>query len=411
MPNEDAKHDLQALGAANEEQAKHLDDSMAIDSGEKEELPQAFSEDEKNEDTVEHEDQQLDKKEEEADANSHEESFGAMVGKPRQAPTESADESSHEKMVIDDFDDVDIHLNSNVIVPTAQDIASASQTGRELWTNYESQTRDLSTALCEQLRLILEPTLATKMRGDFRTGKRLNMKRIIPYIASQYKKDKIWMRRTKPSKRQYQVMIAVDDSKSMKESNSVELTYKTVAMISKALAQLEVGQISIASFGEKMNILHPFDKPFTSDAGASSFDKFTFAQLHTNVNALLESSLTYFSEAARPASSSSNAEIAQLQLIISDGICEDHAYLRRLVRRAREMRVMIVFVVIDAGREGGGSILEMSMAKFEDGRLKMERYLDGFPFEYYIIVKDVGELPGVLSGALRQWLQEVVEGM
>jgi hypothetical protein len=36
------------------------------------------------------------------------------------------------------------------------------------------------------------------------------IKRIIPYIASQYKRDKIWMRRSIPSKRNYQIMLAVE---------------------------------------------------------------------------------------------------------------------------------------------------------------------------------------------------------
>lgn len=43
------------------------------------------------------------------------------------------------------------------------------------------------------------------LRGDYRTGKRLNMRKVIAYIASQFRKDKIWLRRTEPSKRDYQV--------------------------------------------------------------------------------------------------------------------------------------------------------------------------------------------------------------
>lgn len=74
-----------------------------------------------------------------------------------------------------------------------------------LWRLYEGLTHDLSYALCEQLRLILAPTQATRLRGDYRTGKRLNMKKIIPYVASEYTKDKIWLRRTRPSQREYQV--------------------------------------------------------------------------------------------------------------------------------------------------------------------------------------------------------------
>lgn len=62
--------------------------------------------------------------------------------------------------------------------------------GEHVWRLYESLTHDLAYALCEQLRLILEPTLATRLKGDYRTGKRLNMKKIIPYIASDYTKDK-----------------------------------------------------------------------------------------------------------------------------------------------------------------------------------------------------------------------------
>ena len=32
--------------------------------------------------------------------------------------------------------------------------------------------------LAEQLRLILEPTLASRLAGDYRSGKRINMKKV-----------------------------------------------------------------------------------------------------------------------------------------------------------------------------------------------------------------------------------------
>jgi midasin (ATPase involved in ribosome maturation) len=104
--------------------------------------------------------------------------------------------------------------------------------------------------LCEQLPLVLEPTLASKLKGDFKSGKRINLKKreadqpqeegsgstskrgkrinlkkreanqpqeeesggkrinlkkIIPFISSQFKRDKIWMHRTAPVNRTYQV--------------------------------------------------------------------------------------------------------------------------------------------------------------------------------------------------------------
>lgn len=81
-------------------------------------------------------------------------------------------------------------------------------------------TSSLAQELSEQLRLVLEPSKASRLQGDFRTGRRINMRRVIPYIASQFKKDKIWLRRTRPSKRQYQIIMAVDNSSSMMDSNA-----------------------------------------------------------------------------------------------------------------------------------------------------------------------------------------------
>lgn len=60
------------------------------------------------------------------------------------------------------------------------------------------------------------------------------MRKVIPYIASQFRKDKIWLRRTKPSKRQYQIMLAIDDSSSMgfNHSKQVKWVIEVLAVVS-----------------------------------------------------------------------------------------------------------------------------------------------------------------------------------
>ena len=58
-----------------------------------------------------------------------------------------------------------------------------------LWDASYLLTRP-SQELAEQLRLVVEPTIASKLSGDYRTGKRINMKKVIPYIASHYRKVK-----------------------------------------------------------------------------------------------------------------------------------------------------------------------------------------------------------------------------
>jgi midasin len=300
-----------------------------------------------------------------------------------------------------------------------------------LWRLYESLTHDLAYALCEQLRLILEPTLATRLKGDYRTGKRLNMKKIISYIASDYTKDKIWLRRTRPSQREYQVLIALDDSRSMAESHSVHLAYETLALVSKAMSRLEVGDIAIARFGEAVEVLHGFDEgPFTDQAGTKVMNAFRFNQKATNVLSLVDTSLKVLEHARerRSMSSSSSADLWQLEIIISDGICQDHDRLRTVLRKAEEQRVMIVFIVIDslhsaaaaasgttavASSSAQSSILAMNQVAYKnvDGRmeLQMERYMDSFPFEYYVVLRNVEALPEVLTGTLKQFFERISE--
>jgi midasin len=394
----------QALGPAALDQVQQLDMSMAVD----EEQPIQQNESTSTENTSsEAQPQRMD-----VDTASYSTSFGASIGDRSKDP-DSIDIDQIQAKSLDEAplttsDTSDIHDSCAVSTENTDD-------ARLIWQQHDRSIHDLSVSLCEQLRLILEPTQATKMRGDFRTGKRLNMRRIIPYIASDYKKDKIWMRRTKPSKRQYQVMIAIDDSKSMSDSKSVSLAFDTLALTAKALTQLEVGQIAIIKFGEKVNVVHSFEEQFTSESGGKVVREFRFDQARTDVCALTRASIELFDVAKiQQNARSSVGELWQLELIISDGICEDHDTVRRLVREAFEAKIMMIFVILDAIHpERKDSILDIKSYSFETGEggqvLKETRYLDSFPFNYFVIVRDVRELPSVLASALRQWFAEVAE--
>ncbi|PWN48667.1 midasin [Violaceomyces palustris] len=290
----------------------------------------------------------------------------------------------------------------------------------DLWRSYKALTADLAFSLCEQLRLILAPTLATRLNGDFRTGKRLNMRKIVPFIASDFAKDKIWLRRTKPSAREYQVLVAVDDSKSMAESRSSHLAYQTLSLVSGALERLEVGEVGLCRFGEDFEVLHELggSSNLGDDKGAGVIHKLSFQQKGTNVLRLVEKSLEMLQRAREARSSSSSPELWQLEIIISDGICQDHERLRALLRKAAEQRVMMVFVIIDSlpsSSTSSSSILSMNSVRYETdpktGKLEihMERYLDTFPFEFFIVLRDVEALPHVLSATLRQWAEKIRE--
>jgi midasin len=439
LQDEETQADTQALGTATEEQATALDHDMALPVyDEEDKMPTRPEDDDQQEvdaeqdiDMQDAEAEQDKTKEEQPQSNAAEGQPQAFVGEQKPYEHEE-DQDMEDAQPIDDetsdtssVQDVETqleltHLDATTITP---------DTARTLWLAHESATHSLSQQLTEHLRLILAPTLATKLRGDFRTGKRLNLKRIIPYIASGYKRDKIWLRRSQPSKRSYQVMIALDDSKSMAESGASSLALKTLTLVTKSLAMLEVGEVSVVGFGDTVNVAHDFDKPFTSEAGVRVFEQFGFDAARTNVRGLVDRSLDLFRDARANGSTSSGEDLWQLMLIVSDGICDSHAEIQRLVRKAQEDRVMIVFIIIDSTAPAPSvapvpkgdeltapvvkekdktSILDLQSVEItKEGKVVRWKYMERFPFRYYLVVRDVRELPGVLAGALRQWFEEV----
>ncbi|KAH7408502.1 hypothetical protein DE146DRAFT_675536 [Phaeosphaeria sp. MPI-PUGE-AT-0046c] len=421
LQDEETQADTQALGTATEEQATTLDHDMALPVNENEEkMPTRPEDDEETvnaKEDVEMQDSELeqDKTQEEQLSNAAEGQPQAFVGEQKPYTHDEDEDMQDARPTDDDASDTSsvdrvetqlelTHLDATTIAP---------DTARALWLAHEAATHSLSQQLTEHLRLILAPTLATKLRGDFRTGKRLNLKRIIPYIASGYKRDKIWL-----------LMIALDDSKSMAESGASSLALKTLTLV------------SVVGFGDQVNVAHDFDKPFTSEAGVRVFEQFGFDAAKTNVRGLVDRSLELFKDARSMTSSSSAEDLWQLMLIVSDGICDSHAEIQRLVRRAQEERVMIVFVIIDSTapepavapvsalsddpaaqpqtlapvvkEKEKTSILDLQSVEItKEGKVVRWKYMERFPFRYYLVVRDVRELPGVLAGALRQWFGEV----
>ncbi|KAK4348719.1 hypothetical protein RND71_031474 [Anisodus tanguticus] len=275
-----------------------------------------------------------------------------------------------------------------------------------LWKTYELRTTRLSQELAEQLRLVMEPTLASKLQGDYKTGKRINMKKVIPYIASHYRKDKIWLRRTRPNKRNYQVVIAVDDSRSMSESGCGSLAIEALVTVCRAMSQLEIGQLSVASFGKKGNIrtLHDFDQSFTGEAGIKMISSLTFKQENTIAEEPMVDLLKYLNDmldaaAANARLPSGHNPLEQLVLIIADGWFHEKENMKRYVRDLLSKKRMVAFLVVDSLQK---SILDLEEATFQGGEVKLSKYLDSFPFPYYVVLRNIEALPRTLADLLRQ---------
>ena len=310
---EDEEADMQALGSAEDDEHQKLADLAIVDETAEPQDPAMQDDHEQNDagtapeesremSHLRNHDSRADKSDEKALTRSQingDRDDSSALGEEMaldEAASEHDNDAGTAKAPEEGIDPNDVELALQTWVAGGRDVDA----GEDLWRTYSTLTSDLSYHLCEQLRLILQPTLATRLQGDYRTGKRLNMRKIIPYIASEYTKDKIWLRRTKPSRREYQVLLSLDDSRSMADSKSVHLAYQTLALVSQALTKLEVGQIGIARFGEHVEMLHDFNSNAFSDAeGARIMNTFTFQQHRTDVARLVDNSLDVLADARR----------------------------------------------------------------------------------------------------------------
>jgi midasin len=230
------------------------------------------------------------------------------------------------------------------------------------------------------------------------------MRKIIPYIASQFRKDKIWLRRTKPAQRDYKITIAIDDSKSMDHNQSKYLTLESISLVSQALTLLESGKLNVISFGEKPQIILNYHEQFN---GLKLVNTLNFDQNQSRIAELLN-----FVRVSNldDGGSSGNGLFENLMLIISDGrniFSEGEEKVKNAVKLARLQHIFIVYIIID-NPVNNHSILDIRVPKFgADKKITMSSYLDTFPFPYYVIVRDLNQLPIVLSDAMRQWFELV----
>jgi midasin len=437
LQDETAEADTQALGTATNEEARPMDDAMAVDTETDQNGNQALLEDEQAEKDQADVEMEEAEQAEPQDAPRNDREDGRSGVATRKGAYEADEDEGMQRTEVspNDLEDEDVQETSTQLLAThlseedgnarpLRDYAEAL----EMWTTFQTKTQALSQSLSSQLRLILTPTRSTKLSGSFRTGKRLNIKKIIPYIASSYKRDKIWMRRAVPSKRAYQILLCVDDSSSMmpsdggggsSSSSSGRLALESLVMVARALAVLEAGQVGVLGFGTDVFVAHPLTDPSLAssshEAGARVLQKFTFTQDGTDMVRLLRATIDHFADArlVSGARGGGNQEdLWQLALILSDGLVQsrDHARLRPLLREAMERRIMVVFIVMDDARESkkGHSVLELKEARFgPDGEIVIHRYLDSFPFPYYLIVHHLEDLPGALAALLRTWFAEV----
>lgn len=317
-----------------------------------------------------------------------------------------------------------------------------------LWARCVALTERAAAELAEALRAALEPTRASRLAGGYRSGKRIDMRAVVAFVASGFRRDRIWQRRTRPDGRAYQVVLAVDDSRSVAAAGLAPAALAAVAALARALARAELGDLAVLAFGGGSAdggsttttparapppvLLHSLGEPFGDAEGAALVSGLRFTGDatvgDTPTSDALAAAGAVLDDGAAAADAALNAltgapPLAQLVLVVGDGRFHEKAPLRAAAAAlGSRPGVLVVYVALDtaAGGSGGGggggdasapppstsSLADLRTVTFDPatGTPSAVPYLDDFPFPNYVLVRDTASLPRALGGVIRQWV-------
>ncbi|CAL6107242.1 Midasin [Hexamita inflata] len=272
--------------------------------------------------------------------------------------------------------------------------------------NYIKQDQVINqqaNTLSERLKILLEPTLNSNLVGDFKSGKKLNLKKIIPFIASGFRKDKIWLRRTKPLKRTYKIIIAVDNSFSIQNSETVLQIIQSLAIVFKATKLAELGKICICKFGAEFQVLYEMSDVFNEQIFYQGVEKIDFTDQQSNFQHLLDGCGKIFES-----ETFGSDQLQNILIVLSDGQVNEKQGVAESYRRlVHDLNVLPIFMLYDKKIFDQTSI----QFKLDNGKRQIIRkaYLeDEYPLANYIVCGDVDNLIEILCSALVQFLQQVV---
>lgn len=208
--------------------------------------------------------------------------------------------------------------------------------------------------LFNALKNVLEENKKGKYKGDFKSGKKLNMKKIVSFVASDYRKDKIWLRRTRDTKRDYTIRIFIDNSKSMASYSLVDSLASIYRHVENALGMLEI-KFELYKFGKKCE--------------AASVGDLDFKDTETSIEWL---------------SKYKNG----INLVLTDGVFQSSVSSSNTL-----------LVLIDKG-----GVKDLNKVTLCDGKIVSEKYLDTLRMRY-CLVQDIGCLESKFVAALSELLR------
>jgi midasin len=262
------------------------------------------------------------------------------------------------------------------------------------YTALLTASASLSRRLLQTLRAILAPQEAARLSGFFRSGKRLALKKLIPFVATGGRRDSIWLRRLKPDDLDLDVVLAVDNSLSMGGEASI-LAETALVGVSRAVAELDSARLGVLAFGDTARLLAPLSERMWSPHAV--LPSLSFDSESTDLLGALE--LVDESETLFGTLTAHSSKLGVL-IFLGDGksFAAKEAVLQR-VRRLTSKNILVLYVALDA------SLLRMQSASVgASGEVTLRPYLDDFPFPYFLVLRHLETLPQLVADVLTEWI-------
>ena len=202
------------------------------------------------------------------------------------------------------------------------------------------------------------------------------MKKVISFIASHYRNDKIWLRRTMPSKRDYKILIAIDDSLSMKEQGLGFFSLEAMVTLVEALNRLEVGRIAVARIRDRLELLQSFEDSYSNERTAFIVSQYEFTH---SAKTSHDFAMANFIRDANKVLDFQNTQSqigggisCPFTIILSDGRFNKQN-VAKFMQQAVDKRYLFIFVILDvakpddAQKKAGAGILSLKSAVMKAG--------------------------------------------
>lgn len=266
------------------------------------------------------------------------------------------------------------------------------------------ELKNHSRNLAETLRHILDQKDPSCLVGDFRSGKRLNLKKLLPYIASDYKKDKIWLRRVEPEEPTYRILLAIDDSASMTHKNVGKAALESLFVLADALVEAKAGEVFISPIGASFKAIQCNSRNWNNKKHDEIMSSFTFA--YDSPNSADYSMPKFISEASDFFTGFKDS-FSNICFLVSDGRVNKDL-IRPILAQAEDKGYTFFFIILDHGQD---SILNYrTLTQAPDGSIALKEFLSDFPFRYYIIVREVETLADKLGKILAEYFGKSLHG-